>query len=180
MASVTAVLVGNTEDRRVTRHVLHTVDGDFTTTTDLGIYTAVRNHTHTRASFPDCWRGRAVVMATIRGKVDAWRLADEFDVAERYAAEAADVAQLAGEHSDRAAYVTHMVTVWLENDGLHADIARKVREVGDLSGLRAYVLHVLDAAPRESAAAGCADDLSKVDRESRVRWADVAHSLALD
>ena len=89
------------------------------------------------------------------------------------------------EHSERARWVTHLVTVWLENDGDYAENAREIVKQATDAGkdpaaeLGKSVSALLRIAPHGSAPWQCAQDLAPNDY-NRIRWTDVVESLTED
>lgn len=79
------------------------------------------------------------------------------------------------EHSDRGKHVTHLVQVWIENDGACVTGAQAAARISTDS-LRVYLTNVLKSAPRMSAARQMADELASNDY-GRVDWQMVAEDL---
>lgn len=79
------------------------------------------------------------------------------------------------EYSDRGRYVTHLVTVWIENDGDHVDMARQMAKVGPES-LASRLTEILRRSPRGSAPFQTAQDLAPNDY-ARIDWKQIAEDL---
>jgi len=77
------------------------------------------------------------------------------------------------EHSERGAYVTHQVSVWICNDGDLIEAARAAVRVGDLAR---WVKQTIRSAPRYSSPWHVGQELAANDYD-RVDWQSVADDL---
>lgn len=82
------------------------------------------------------------------------------------------------EHTDRSKEVTHLVSVWVVNDGDHFYNARHMIREGGSGALACYLLGVLKSAPEFSAPWQTAQDLAPNDYAHRIDWDAVAAELS--
>lgn len=80
------------------------------------------------------------------------------------------------EHSDRARWVTHLVTAWIENDSDYANKAREMYQEFDMATFGQYLATTLRRARKYTAPWQCAQELAPNDYQ-RIHWSDVADSL---
>lgn len=79
------------------------------------------------------------------------------------------------EHSDRGRHVTHLVQVWIENDGEHiVDAQAYARQGADV--LADHLTEILRQARRSSAPWQTAQELAPNDYD-RVDWQGIANDL---
>lgn len=147
--------------------ILHTSEGDYVTQSDGQIGYDVTNHTNSQLE-DDYFVGKRVEFtATKSGRVWDWKLATDESVA-------------VPEHSERAMYVTHLVSVWLANDRAPYETVRWMHdEMESNERIGEFVTDILRSSRPNSAAWHTAQDLAPNDY-SRIRWADVVNEVIGD